>query len=257
MRFFMTSPRFKHSLLWAAGALAFALAYLPQASPSAADNDILARSRAQYASLRSYADTGTVDVEYGSPGAPIRERHSFKTYYRAPRHFYFDFTKHQNADRFVIWSDDEAFHTWWQTTSVENTYPKGQGTGAFVTGAMPTKNSLMQVPPLLFSKAGLVGTLTEFGEASVAGTETVGGRPCHKLIGIARSVYPATGHVTNVRRTTVWIDVEALLVRKVFEDTPRGTPAGSVSRITTIFEPQTNPTLDDSKFRFTAPSSQR
>ncbi len=251
--------RLTRSLLSTVGALAFVfVGWLGSASPSASD-DVFARSRAMYASLKSYADTGAVVNEFGSASSPSVERHTFRTYYRGPRHYYFEFNEDKKAggERYVVWGDDEAFHTWWSTTGVEYTYPKGQGTGAFVGGAVTTKNSLVQIAPLLFSQAGLVGTLTEFGEASVAGTETVGGRPCHKLIGIARSVYPATGHVTNVRRTTVWIDVEALLVRKVFEDTPRGTPAGSVSRITTIFEPQTNPTLDDSKFRFTAPSSQR
>ena len=79
----------------------------------------------------------------------------FSTYYRAPRLFFFDFTKHKNADRFVVWSDEEAFHSWWQTTGVENTFPKGQGASAFVTAAMPTKNAITQTAPLLFSQAGL------------------------------------------------------------------------------------------------------
>ncbi len=107
--------------------------------------------------------------------------------------------------------------------------------------------------PLLFPNAGLTGTLTEFTNASVVGTEDVGGRPCQKLVGIARSVYQATGHVTNVRRTTVWIDAASGLVRKVFEDTREGTPVGTVGRVTTTFEPVANPALDDARFRFTAP----
>jgi outer membrane lipoprotein-sorting protein len=232
------------------GLMLLCLAALPT---FAVDDDILARSRATYAALRSYADTGTVDVEFGPSGAVIKERHTFTTYYRAPRLFYFDFNKHQQADRFVVWSDEEAFHTWWRTTGVESTYPKGQGATAFVTAAMPTKNSITQTAPLLFSTAGLVGTLTEFGDASVVGKEAVGGRECHKLVGVARSVYPATQHVTNVRKTTVWIDTETLLVRKIVEDAPRGTPAGTVSRVTTTFQPQANPTLEDSRFQFVPP----
>lgn len=221
-----------------------------------AGEDILARSRATYAALKSYADTGTVDIEYGPSSKPIRERHTFGTYYRAPRRYFFDFTKHQKADRFVVWSDEESFHTWWQTTGVENSYPKGKGATAFVMAAMPTKNAVAQIAPLLFSQAGLVGTLTELGDASVVGTETLNGRSCHKLAGIAKSIYPATQHVTNVRRTTVWIDAETLLVRKVVEDTPRGTPAGLVSRVTTTFYPQANPRLEDGRFSFVPPSLQ-
>jgi hypothetical protein len=217
---------------------------------------VLARSRVLYGSLRSYADTGTVDVEFGPPGNVINERHTFQTHYRAPRHFSFDFTAHRNVDRFVVWSDDVAFHTWWKATEIESTYPKGQGTTAFVTGSVPTKNALMQIAPLLFTNAGLAGTLTEFGEATSRGSELVGGRLCHKLVGIARSAY-RTGHEHNVRPTTIWIDKETLLVRKVFEDTPPGTPAGSVFRITTTFEPALNPALDDSRFTFVPPGAQK
>jgi outer membrane lipoprotein-sorting protein len=223
------------------------------------DSDVLARTRAAYKALKAYSDTGTVDVEFGPAAAPLRERHTFRTLYRAPRHFYFEFNEDQRAggERFVVWSDADAFHTWWSTTGLENSYPKGQGAAAFALGAVPTKNALLQMAPLLFQEAGLTGTLTEFTEAAVAGTEDGGGRASQKLTGIARSVYPATGHVTNVRQTTVWIDAATGLVRKVFEDTPRGTPAGTVGRTTTTFEPVANPALDDTRFRFTAPSSSR
>ena len=242
---------------WFATVGALACTALFATTVPAAEEDILVRSRAAYAALRSYADTGTVDVEFGPVGGTIKERHTFITYYRAPRLFFFDFTKHKNADRFVVWSDEEAFHSWWQTTGVENTFPKGQGATAFVTAAMPTKNAITQTAPLLFSQAGLVGTLTEFGDASVVGTEIVGGRKCHKLVGVARSVYPATERVTNVRKTTVWIDAETLLVRKVLEDAPRGSPAGTVLRVTTTFEPHADPKLEDARFRFVPPSLQR
>ena len=197
-----------------------------------------------------------MDIEFGPVGGTIKERHTFNTYYRSPRYFHFDFTKHQKADRIVVWSDETAFHTWWQTTGVETTYPKGQGSSAFITATPLTKNAVTQIAPLLFSQAGLVGTLTEFADASVVATETVGGRKCHKLVGIARSVYGATQHVVNVRKTTVWIDAETYLVRKIVEDAPRGTPTGTVLRVTTTFQPQGNPKLEDRHFVFVPPSVQ-
>jgi outer membrane lipoprotein-sorting protein len=223
---------------------------------SFAVDDILARARATYASLRSYADTGSVEIEFGPVGGTLKERHTFSTSYRSPRYFYFDFTKHQKADRIVVWSDETAFHTWWQTTGVETTFPKGQGSTAFVTATPLTKNSVTQIAPLLFPQAGLTGTLTEFGDATVSGTESVGGRKCHKLVGIARSVYGATQHVVNVRKTSVWIDAETFLVRKIVEDAPRGTPTGMVMRVTTTFQPQANPKLEDRQFVFVPPSVQ-
>ena len=246
----------KHPIsLTVAAAFAGLVAIAPRGTAtSTAKDDVFARTRAAYASLRSYADTGTVDEEIGSSAAPLRERHTFRTYYRAPRHFYFDFTKQENSDRFVVWSDDEAFHSWWQATGIAEVYPKGQGTAVFAIGGTPTLNALTQIAPLLFAQAGLTGTLTEFRDASAAGTEAVSGRPCYKLVGVARSVYGATGHVVNVRPTTVWVDVETALVRRVLEDAAEGTAAGTLNRFTTTFEPQANPTLDDTRFRFTTPA---
>lgn len=247
--------RVRYPVLLAAAALVAGSGALP--GPIRASDDPLAQSRAVYAALKSYADTGTVLQEFGPAAAPVRERHAFKTYYRAPRHFFFDFTKGEKPGgiRFVIWGDGEAFHTWWSTTGLEETYPRGSGARAFVLSTHPTVGSSVLISPLLFAGAGLIGTLEELANVSLQGTETIGGRQCHKLAGVARSRY-ATGHEVNIRRTTVWIDVQSLLVRRVFEDTPRGTPAGSVSRVTTTFEPQANPTLDSSRFRFAVPSPQ-
>jgi outer membrane lipoprotein-sorting protein len=232
--------------------LAFSIgAWLAASMPPGAE-DVLARSRTVYASLRSYADTGSISVEYGPPGAVITERHTFKTFYRAPRNFLFEFVKEAAADRFVVWSDGTVFRTWWAATGVADTYPQGRGTEAFAIGAVPTANTLTYTAPLLFSAAGLAGALTELGDATIVGTESVSGRQCQKVSGVAKSVYAATGNV-NVRTVIVWVDNETALVRKIVEDAS-GTPAGNTSRSTVTLDPQANPTLDDAKFRFTPPS---
>jgi outer membrane lipoprotein-sorting protein len=233
-----------------------ACACLVSAASPASQEDILTRSRAVYASLKSYADTGTVTVEYGATSV---SRHAFKTYYRAPRQFLFEFLedKADGASRLAIWCDGGDFQSWWSDTGVHNIYPKGQGASAFVTFTGPTSGSAPLVASLVFANAGLVSTLGELGDMTPAGTEVIAGRPSHKLTGIARSTYGATGHEVNIRRTTIWIDSETLLVRKIFEDTPKGTPMGLRSRTTTTFEPQANSTIDDSRFRFVVPSLQK
>ena len=109
---------------------------------------------------------------------------------------------------------------------------------------------------VIFSKANLPGTILQIQQAADAGFETVSGHRCHKIVGMAAAYYPS-GQITNVRQVTVWIDAETFLVRKVFEDTPKGYPAGSYYRLTVTIEPQANPTLDDSKFRFTVPTFQQ
>lgn len=216
--------------------------------------DLLARARATYAQLKTYADSGTVEVPYGHANDPSHEVHAFRTYYRAPRLFFFEFTRQAGTDRLVVWSDLEAFHSWWKSTGSLTDYPKGQGTTAFLLAESSTSHSVTQIAPLLFSTAGLTGTLTELGDVTAERIEMVGGYPCHKLIGVAQSTYGKTGHVVNVRRTTIWVDTASYLVRKVFEDSPAGTPASLVSRVTTTFTPHANPALSDERFRFAPPT---
>ncbi len=211
--------------------------------------DILERSRAKYASLKSYSDTGTVATQYHS----TVEQHAFTTYYCAPRHFFFEFRKNpkESKERYVIWCPDgEDFQDWWSATG--NTSHHGRNPNVFALASYPTKGSALQIPPLLFPKAEMQGPISGLREYRLAGTEDVNGRSCYKLVGKLALAYK-TGAVTEAHPTTVWIDAETLLVRKVFEDS---STAGSVST-TTTFEPEADPTLDESRFKFTPPSGQK
>ena len=231
--------------------LAVALANMRPALTVAHADDILNQARARYAALKSYADTGTVVNEYGpGRGQVIADRHTFSTFYRAPRHFFFEFRK-AGGERFVIWSEGREFNTWWSSTKVHETYAQGRGTLAFALAAQPTKNSALQIPALIFSAAGLHGPIESLQQPQTAGMEDISGHRCHKITGRVAMAY-GTGYTGAAVPTTVWIDAESLLVRKVFEDTAAGAPG--INRMTTTFEPQANPQLDDSRFRFAVPN---
>ncbi len=227
-------------------------------APQRANNsgNILERSRAAYAALRSYSDTATITTEDILPGAPaIIEHHTVTTLYRAPRQFFFEFTKDPEAggERFVIWCEGTDFNTWWSTTGVHEKYEKGKGEFAFATASEPTKGSAMLIAPLLFSQANLQGPLLNLSDVKVVGAEDIGAHHCQKLTAEMKLSY-STGNTAEDRSTTVWIDAESMLIRKVFQDTPKGSMVGSASRVTTVFDPQANPQLEDSRFRFTVPS---
>ncbi len=221
----------------------------------AASGDLLSRTRATYASLKSYADTGSLVYEWGTSGV---SRHNFRTNYRAPRHFLFEFNedKADGGNRLAIWCEGTDFESWDSDTGVHGRYPPGKGIVPFMTSTYPTTGVSTQIPSLLFAGAGLVSTLAELGEMTPDGTETIDGRVTHKLTGIARSSY-GTGYEHNVRRTTVWIDAETLLVRRIFEDTPAGALKGTRARRTTTFDPHPNPVLSDGSFGFAVPSPQK
>ncbi len=221
--------------------------------------EILEQTRVKYAALHSYADTGATTTEFRTPGAAaLVERHTFITAYKSPREYLFDFQKDPKAgvERFVIWGDGKDFHTWWSATRVHDTYGPGRGTTAFAIGSSPTKGTDMLVAPLLFAQAGMHGSIVDFVVSGGGGIEDVGGRQCHKLVGEVRSAY-GTGAVTGVRPATVWIDVETLLVHKIFEDTPTSTGGGITTTTTTTSEPQANPELDDARFRFAPPTVEK
>jgi outer membrane lipoprotein-sorting protein len=222
---------------------------------SSLGDDVLTQSRAKYAGLKTYADTGTVTTEEVLPGnsdPPAVEKHTFTTFYRAPRQYFFEFRKDPNVgdERFVIWGDDAEFNTWWSATKVHDTYPKGQGAEAFALGSFPTKNAAMQLAPLIFAQAGLHGPIVDLKILKSDQIEVVDGHRCHKIMGEVGLAY-GTGTVTNVRPTIIWIDAENMLVRKVFEDTPKG--ASGIDHVTTTFDPKADVQIDDSHFKFIPP----
>jgi hypothetical protein len=163
-----------------------------------------------------------------------------------------------SAQRLVLWMIKGELQSFNQSAGAHETIPRESGNqpAALHRAGAYTAGTSILIPSLIFSKSNLPGTLLQIEQATDAGFEAVNGHRCHKIVGIA-ALYYQSGQRTNVRQVTAWIDSETLLVRKVFEDTPIGYPAGSYSRLTVTIEPEANPTLDDDRFRFTVPSSQR
>lgn len=213
--------------------------------------ELLERVREKYAALDSYSDTGVVVLEEKPIGSTlIRERHTFATRYQAPRSFYFDFRKGSGAsgERFVIWSPGDTFNSWWSATGVKEEYPRGEGANAFAIGALPTSGTALLIPALLFRNAGLQGPLVTLVEPKYGGTQKIDGRLMHVLTGAV----PLNHWSPGLRVTSLWVDAETLMIRKVFEDTPTG-QGDVVQRTTTTFEPKTGAALDDAHFRFVPP----
>lgn len=229
------------------GFVLLAASSLGVAAEAAPDPEaLLQRVREAYAALTSYSDTGAILLENRPIGATmIREEHTFTTRYAAPRQFYFDFRKGATAERFVIWCPGETFSSWWSATHVKEDYPKGQGANAFAVGTLPTAGTALLVPPLLFQNAGLQGPLVTMTEPKYQGTQKIDGRAMHVLTGAVR-----LNHWNDsVRATSIWIDAETLMIRKIFEDTPTG-QGDSIQRATTTLRPVTQPKLDERQFRF-------
>lgn len=224
----------------------------------------LRRSLAVYKGLTSYADTGTTVQE--SPG--VTTYGEFTTYFRRKTHdFYFDYAMpyQENPKDHARLNFSNARYVWWMRNGVLETYqfegrehrtypPTSNQVAALI--APRTKGASVLIPGLLYSNSRLPSALLQFEQSSDVGVENQDGHPCHKIVGIAAEYYPS-GQRTNVRQVTVWIDRDSLLVRRVFEDTPKGYGADSFNRLTTTLRPQANPDLPDTKFVFRVPDPQQ
>lgn len=211
---------------------------------------ILEAVYAKYAGLTSYSDTGTVTYEYGTDS---KDTHRFVTLLnRSPRGYLLEFTK-VSGERFVIWGDPEAFHSWWSAINSRSDYPNPNNTGAFTGSDVHTYGVAQKITALLYPKAQLPGSFGNMTDMVLAGTEDVDGHKCYRLEGRARDVYGATGRETNIRKIAIWVDVDSLLIRKVVE-VPKEVLPGHIDKTTTIYEPLANPTIDQARFKFVPPT---
>ena len=249
------------AVLAAVGALCWPTVF-PPANPLAAQGtlpDVLTRSIALYPTLTTYTDSGNVVEEHTG----LVERARFTTAFRAANDFFFEYSHHlseyptgqkiANPTHLVLWMSGGEMQKWDGALKTHDVIvDAGAQVGALAAAGGATANGAILIMSLIFVKAGIMGPLQELVDATLAGEEAVGGRRCHKVTGVARSVYPS-GAIANIRRLTIWIDAETLLIRKVFEDTPKGYPAGSIFRRTVTLEPRANVPLDDARFRYKVP----
>lgn len=230
-------------------AFLFSILAVPFSAQTASGDKIFASVLAKYASLNSYSDSGEIINEYGTSSKDV---HKFKTLFnRAPRGYLLDFTK-VSGEKFVIWGDPDAFHSWWSSINSRSDYPNPSNTGVFIGSDVHTYGVAMKVTSLIYAKANLQGSFTNFTDIVLAGTDDVSGHKCYRLTGKARDIYSNTGRESNVRKMTVWVDTDSMLIRKVVEEWPP--LPGQVSRYTTIYDPQANPAIDAAKFKFEPPT---
>jgi len=210
--------------------------------------ELLDQTRAVYAALDSYSDTGVVVHEYGTSS---QDQHTFNTSFkRNPRGFLLDFHK-QGGDRYVIWGEPEAFHTWWKTTGQQYDYKNPNNASAISGSSQNTSGAALKIPTLLYGKSSLAAALLNMEGPAVSGTENLGGGRCYRVTGRASDRYSASGAEVNVHRITLWVDAESLLIRQVVEE---WTPLpGQRSRLITTYQPQANPALTVDAVRFIPP----
>ena len=225
--------------------------------------DVLAKTRAAYAALTSYADSGTVLDE----ATGFTNRSTFRTLFtRDPRQLLIEYHAVESVNKngyriplnshLVLWLENGDLQTWSSKSQAHETYPAdgGQQVNALKNAGYFTAGISVLIPSHLYTKSGLPSPVHATEEAEADGFETVNGRRCFRIIGVERWRYPS-GQQTGVRAITLWIDAETYLIHKIVEDTPKSMPRGSISRRTTTIKHRANPKLEPAQFRFAVPAS--
>ena len=235
------------------------------AARSAAFNaeDVLGKTRAAYAALTSYADSGTVLEESNG----FTKRSTFRILFtRQPHQLFIEYraiaSEYKSGHRIpldrhiVFWLENGDLQTWDSRSQAHETYPAagGQQVNALKLAGLSTDGISVLIPSHLYYKAKLPSSVHATEEAVADGFETVNGRKCYRILGVERWRYP-NGRVTGVRPITLWIDAETYLVHKVVQDTPKSMRRGTISRLTTIIKHQGDPRLEPAQFRFAVPTS--
>lgn len=226
-------------------------------------NEVLAKTRAAYEALTSYADSGTVLDETSG----FTDRSTFRTFFnRNPNNLFIEFrgvaseykmgNKIPLTAHIVLWMENGELQTWSGADQAHSIYPRaeGQQVNAVKNAGYYTHGISVLIPSHLYSQAGMASPLHAAEEVEADGFETVNGRKCFRLLGVERWRYPS-GQETGVRAITIWIDAETYLIHKVFQDTPKGYPRNEISRRTTTIKHRANPKLSPAQFRYTVPTS--
>ena len=223
--------------------------------------DVLAKSRAAYAALTSYADSGTVLDETTG----FTDRTTFRTMFtRAPRNLFIEYravaSEYKSGHRLpldaniVFWMENGDMQSWSSKDQSHNTISAEQQVNALKNAGYYTKGASVVVPSHLYSKSGLISPVHATDEPTNDGFETVNGRKCHRIKGVERYRYPS-GQETGVRAITIWIDAETYLIHKILQDTPKGYPRNEISRRIMTIKHRANPKLEPAQFRYKVPTS--
>jgi outer membrane lipoprotein-sorting protein len=207
----------------------------------------------RYGQLTSYADTGTLTIRSQWPGAPESVyRSRFETAFRAPRNFFFRFDAEPDAggDIYVLWCDGGDFQSWWKATGVHEVYSGGRGVDGFYAGGYPSGDAIFLLGAHVFPQALPYGPSSRLINLQEAGEEAINGHACSKFVADGRQTGVVT---TDIRPTTIWVDKEITLVRKVQTDAQDGSPKDVVDTHIYDIEPTADPDLPDDKFTFTPP----
>ena len=207
--------------------------------------EILGRTAQVYRISKTYIDSGTVQTVYRNKSREWTGKTRFKTAYIAPFDFRFESNMRDLPGveaHFIAWRDRDAVKAWYNLNpEIENDITSIQS--ALDTGAGISRDSSGMIPGLIFPGMKLGGDVVRLTSAVRLADMDIDGFDCFQVQGFR---WPNTG-----RPTTVWIDKQSFLIRRVYEEQEI---KGDLSKTTWFYEPAINVPVDAKALRFGRPT---
>ena len=208
--------------------------------------DILGKTALTYRASKSYIDAGTVQTVYTTKAGERIGTTRFKTAYAAPYDFRFESRMDDFGNievRYIAWMDRHGVDTWFSSDPErENSITSIQA--AIDEAAGISRDSSGMIPGLIFPGSKLGGDIVRLTDAVRLEDEEVDGLDCFQVQGFR---WPNTG-----QPTTVWIDKESFLIRRVYEEQELKDVA---TKTTWSYEPAVNVPVEEDALRFAKPAS--
>ena len=192
---------------------------------------VLERSTAVYRAAETYVDTGVVETVYITGTNERIGTTRFKTAYVAPRDFRFESRMNDFGGPDVVFAigQNAAGVEAWFSSQPSLTKDIDTVQAAIDTGAGVSRDTTTMVPGILFPGSKLGGDIVELTDVTRRDDEVIDKVDCYRLEGFR---WPNTGSPT-----TVWIDKETFLIRRVYEEQDL---RNLQTRTTWTFRPQLN-----------------
>lgn len=192
---------------------------------------ILKRVAQVYRTSRSYVDTGTVHTVYKNQRREFTGKTRFSTAYVAPADFRFESSMNDFGTvdvGFIAWLDQDGARAW---SSLDSELFEDVGTiqSALDGAAGISRDSSGMIPGLIFPGTKLGGDIVRLTSAERLDDQQVDGYDCFQVQGFR---WPNAGDPT-----TVWIDKDSFLIRKVYEE---GRIKDGTTRTTWSYQPAIN-----------------
>lgn len=204
--------------------------------------DVIRHMEEVYSDLSSYSDTGEVVI-----GGAENRNVSFKTFYKAPGKFYFEYR--EGIVRKVLCADGRKDPTYagkhpagaWLAQTYTDGVPDGMDHigGAVASNTVASHMSAQQVPSLLFPGAMITFSKLKQWKRDV-GAESVDGTDCF----VVESLDEQGDSFANLEKNTFWIDRRTYALRKFRARFVTSPPED----IVITYAPKLNPAVPDGQF---------